>query len=235
MKPLVASLAFAVLLGGCATREGASPKPRADAKAAKTTPAANEWLRPGIPHEERERHLAERFPGAKQLDLVKIVTWSEPRAGACWSEAPALDRAKIDVRYDVGGGERHATSLAELAKQEWTQVYRSPEGAGFERRARFRSIVLDLAGDLVCACAPSGAVQQETIPVELQLLWSEGKMPAVGAKVARGSRSTGLTPAITVGSLVTYDFPVTAAFPGGAPGFCGAHLALTVLVDPPIL
>ena len=72
-----------------------------------------------------------------------------------------------------------------MTEQQWTQIYRSPEGAGFEKRSPFRSIALELGGDLVCACSPSGTVRRERYPLELQFLWSEGKMPAVGAKVTR--------------------------------------------------
>jgi len=50
-----------------------------------------------------------------------------------------------------------------------------------------------------------------------------------------GARHTGLSPAITAGHLVTYDFAAEGSFPGGKSGSCGAHVALTLLIEPPVL
>jgi hypothetical protein len=185
----------------------------------------------------RAKHLAERFPGIGRIDLVKTLVWAGPRRGACWSEVPSADRTGIDATYRLEGlwtKTEAARSSAELLARGWTKIYRSPRGEGFERRARFRSIDLALDSELACRCAPKGQVSEERIPMTLRFRWEKGKMPEVSASLAKDGKRKGLVPAITAGRLVTYQFPARAEFPGGAPG-CGANLALTLLLEPPIL
>jgi len=69
--------------------------------------------------------------------------------------------------------------------------------------------------------------------VSLRFRWERGKMLEVSA--TGGARQAGLSPAITAGHLVTYDFAAEGSFPGGKSGSCGAHVALTLLIEPPVL
>src|SRR5207237_10155208 len=85
-----------------------------------------------------------------------------------------------------------------------------------------------------CGCAGVGdAVEESKSDVSLRFRWERGKM--FEASATGGARHAGLSPAITAGHLVTYDFATEGAFPGGKPGSCGAHVTLTLLIEPPIL
>src|SRR5205823_1319888 len=129
-------------------------------------------------------------------------------------------------------GTEHAEGLEELVARGWTRIYRAPQGEGVERRASFTALDLSYGPELRCRCAGVGdAVEESKSDVSLRFRWERGKM--FEASATGGARHTGLSPAITAGHLVTYDFATEGAFPGGKAGSCGAHLALTLLIEPP--
>src|SRR5439155_659668 len=131
-------------------------------------------------------------------------------------------------------GSEHAEGLEELMARGWTRIYRAPQGEGVERRASFAALDLSYGPELRCRCGGVGdAVEESKSDVSLRFRWERGKMLETSA--TGGARQTGLSPAITAGHLVTYDFATEGAFPGGKAGSCGAHLALTLLIEPPIL
>ena len=187
----------------------------------------------------RAKHLAERFPGVERIDFVQLLAWVEPRQGPCWSELSPVHRTPVELRsalrgwHPIAGGER-AEGLEELVAQGWTRIYRAPQGEGFERRASFAALDLSYGPELRCRCAGVGdAVEESKSDVSLRFRWERGKLLEVSA--TGGARHAGLSPAITAGHLVTYDFATEGAFPGGKPGSCGAHVTLTLLIEPPIL
>src|SRR5438552_1325835 len=135
--------------------------------------------------------------------------------------------------HPIAGGER-AEGLEELVAQGWTRIYRAPQGEGVERRTSFAALDLSYGPELRCRCAGVGdAVEESRSDLSLRFRWERGKMLEVSA--TGGARHTGLSPAITAGHLVTYDFAAEGSFPGGKSGSCGAHVALTLLIEPPVL
>ena len=228
-------LGFAACTVVAKTKKTAPPGAPVAAAGEKEAP---EWLRPAVPPEVRDRHLAERFPGAKQLELVKVMWWPEPRTGACWSELPTLDKTAVEAEYALEGESSHhrESGPKALTTKGWTRVYRAPQGEGLERQATFRSLELSVVTELSCRCAPGSVMKEgEKTPVKLRFRWAAGGIPEISGRVGEPGRTKGLTPILTFGKLVTYDFPVKATFPDRAPGDCGAHVALTVLIEPPIL
>ncbi|MGH7859834.1 MAG: hypothetical protein ACREQY_21105 [Candidatus Binatia bacterium] len=243
-KRLRAGCAFVLMLAtfGCGML-AAEPPPRAAGRAAPEPPILlpedddGEAPKPDDPA-ARKRHLAERFPGVAKLDLVKVMVWPEPRRGVCWSEMTPIAKTPVTVRSsEHGGTRREASGVADLAAQGWTKVYRAPQGEGVERRTSFDGVDLTLETELRCRCAPTTTetLEGDRRAVRLRLEWSKGKMPAISARETRDGRATGLTPAVTVGALANYEFSLRASFPGGHHGVCGAHVAVSLLVDPPIL
>ncbi|TMA93723.1 MAG: hypothetical protein E6J70_17830 [Deltaproteobacteria bacterium] len=182
---------------------------------------------------------AERFPGVDRIDFVQVLAWVEPRHGPCWSELSPVHRTPVGMRYSLRSwnpiaGTEHAEGLEELVARGWTRIYRAPQGEGVERRASFTALDLSYSPELRCRCAGVGeAVEESKSNLSLRFRWDHGRMLETSATA--GERRTGLSPAITAGHLVTYDFATKGAFPGGKAGSCGAHLALTLLIEPPIL
>jgi len=183
----------------------------------------------------RRASLAKRFPGAQSIDLVRFLAWTEERSGPCWTEAERPWEMKIDARYVVGS-EEHAASLEELRRQGWLALYRTPNGAGFERRAPFESIDLTLSTVYACRCATgSSGTQDSKLPVRLRLRWQgKGNMPEVSASAEREGKHKGLLVSFAPGNLMSYEFPVRASYPGGRPGSCGGTLSLSLLSTPPM-
>ena len=187
----------------------------------------------------RAKHLVERFPGVERIDFVQLLAWVEPRHGPCWSELSPIHRTPVEVRYALRGwnpiaGSERTEGLEELVARGWTPIYRAPQGEGVERRASFAALDLRYGPELHCRCAGVGdAVEESKSDMSLRFRWERGKMLEVSA--TGGARHTGLSPAITAGHLVTYDFAAEGSFPGGKSGSCGAHVALTLLIEPPVL
>ena len=187
----------------------------------------------------RAKHLMERFPGVERIDFVQLLAWVEPRQGPCWSELSPVHRTPVEVRsalrgwHPIAGSER-AEGLEQLVARGWTRIYRAPQGEGVERRASFAALDLRYGPELRCRCGGVGdAVEESKSDVSLRFRWERGKMLEVSA--TGGARQAGLSPAITAGHLVTYDFAAEGSFPGGKAGSCGAHVALTLLIEPPVL
>jgi hypothetical protein len=185
------------------------------ALAAACAPAARRPVREKMPGQTdpavRAKHLAERFPGVERIDFVQLLAWVEPRHGPCWSELSPVHRTPVTVRYALRGWNPfarsdHAEGLEELVARGWTPIYRAPQG---------------------------DAVEESTSDMSLRFRWQRGKM--LEASATGGARRTGISPAITAGRLVTYDFAAEGSFPGGKAGSCGAHVALTLLIEPPLL
>src|SRR5437016_8631403 len=187
----------------------------------------------------RAKHLVERFPGVERIDFVQLLAWVEPRHGPCWSALSPIHRPPVEVRYALRGwnpiaGSERAEGLEELVARGWTPIYRAPQGEGVERRASFAAFDLSYGPELHCRCAGVGdAVEESKSDMSLRFRWERGKMLEVSA--TGGARQAGLSPAITAGHLVTYDFAAEGSFPGGKSGSCGAHVALTLLIEPPVL
>src|SRR6266566_1972650 len=161
----------------------------------------------------RAKHLVERFPGVERIDFVQLLAWVEPRQGPCWSELSPVHRTPVELRSALRG---------------WHP------GAGVERRASFAALDLSYGPELRCRCAGVGdAVEESRSDLSLRFRWERGKMLEVSAM--GGTQHTGLSPAITAGHLVTYDFAAEGSFPGGKSGSCSAHVALTLLIEPPVL
>jgi hypothetical protein len=201
-------------------------------------PAAAEES-PSPLHEDagRDAKLRERLPGAKTLRLVKVVRWPERTPGPCTADfGVEKDESRIDVSYRIDGRQQKLDSVgfSRLAKEGWLAAYRTPAGVGIEKTADFESIDLTARETLVCKCF-DGERERSTHAVVLRLRWSAGEIPAVSAGVDRGGKLDGMKPAITVGRLVTYEFPVAEAFPGDRAGTCGGKIQLTLLIDPPML
>ena len=225
-RGLVVVLALAVACGPAA-RGGSEGRKVPEKMPGQTDPAI------------RAKHLAARFPGVVRIDFVQVLAWVEPRHGPCWSELSPVHRSPVEMRYSLRGwnpiaGTEHAEGLEELVARGWTRIYRAPQGEGVERRASFTALDLSYGPELRCRCAGVGdAVEESKSDVSLRFRWERGKLLEVSA--TGGARHAGLSPAITAGHLVTYDFATEGAFPGGKAGSCGAHLALTLLIEPPIL
>ena len=225
-RALVVVLALAVACGPAA-RDGSEGRKVPEKMPGQTDPAI------------RAKHLVERFPGIERIDFVQVLAWVEPRRGPCWSELSPVHRTPVKMRYSLRGwnpiaGTEHAEGPEELLARGWTRIYRAPQGEGVERRASFTALDLSYGPELRCRCAGVGdAVEESKSDVSLRFRWERGKM--LEASATGGARQTGLSPAITAGHLVTYDFATEGAFPGGKAGSCGAHLALTLLIEPPIL
>jgi len=225
-RPLVVVLALAAACGPAARNELEGRKVR-EKMPGQTDPAI------------RAKHLVERFPGVERVDFVQLLAWVEPRRGPCWSELSPVHRTPVTMRYSLRGWNpiaetERAEGLEELLARGWTRIYRAPQGEGVEHRAPFAALDLSYGPDLRCRCAGVGdAVEESKSDVSLRFRWERGKLLEVSA--TGGARHAGLSPAITAGHLVTYDFATEGAFPGGKPGSCGAHVTLTLLIEPPIL
>ena len=230
------ALAVMILLNGCAlVRRSADHESAPTRDVARTQPGKEDEPTRVFDEETRNASLAKRFPGAKSIDLVRVLSWTEERSGACWTEATPPWEMKVDVRYTIRSAER-ATTLDELRRQGWLTLYRTPNGTGFERRAAFGAIDLDLATEYACRCA-SGASStvEEKIPVRLRLRWQgKGKMPEVSAATEKDGQRRGLLVAYAPGNLLSYEFPVRAKYPAGHGGTCGGTLAVSLLSDPPM-
>ncbi|MGH7899709.1 MAG: hypothetical protein ACREQQ_17270 [Candidatus Binatia bacterium] len=187
----------------------------------------------------RRAALEKRFPGSQSVDLVRVLTWTADRAGACWSETPPPWEIGIKVRYDVAEsrGETAAAGIKELREQGWLALYRTPNGSGFERRGEFRSIDLTMDTEFRCRCSVGtvGAVEEKKLPTTLRFRWQgKGRMPEVSAAVTRGGKKEGLPVAFAPGHLMSYEFPVVDTFPAERAGKCGGTVALSLLSTPPM-
>lgn len=186
----------------------------------------------------RQAALAKRFPGSDRIDLVRVLQWTEDRAGACWSETPPPWENRIDVRYEVAGAkEKIASGIRELKEQGWLGLYRTPNGSGFERRAEFRSIDLTVSTEVRCRCSigAKATVEEKKRPLRLRFRWQgKGKMPEVSAAIERNGKTEGLPVALAPGHLMSYEFAVADSFPGERAGKCGSTIALSLLSDPPM-
>lgn len=181
-------------------------------------------------------HLRERLPGVKRLSLVKLLRWTEQTPGPCTADFAASEGAgRIDLDYETDEEKRslHSAELSSLTASGWDPAYRAPSGVGFEKLAPFRSIDLTLRQTLECRCF-GGSRPVASYPTVLRFRWNQGSLPEASAAIERGGKADGLRSAITAGRLVTYEFPISASFPPGQAGSCDAHLAVTVLVEPPI-
>jgi hypothetical protein len=190
-------------------------------------------------HEDtgRDAKLRERLPGAKVLRLVKLVRWPERTPGPCTADfGVEKNESRMDVSYRVDGKQQklESVSFSRLAKEGWLTAYRTPAGVGIERAGDFEAIDLTARETLVCQCFDRKR-ERSTHPVVLRLRWSAGEIPAVSAGVDHDGKLDGIKPAITVGRLVTYEFPIAEAFPGDRAGTCGGKIQLTLLIDPPML
>src|SRR5207247_3566833 len=166
----------------------------------------------------RARALRARVPAVVRIDFGQVLAGVEPRHGPCWSELSPVHRSPVEMRYSLRGwnpiaGTEHAEGLEELVARGWTRIYRAPQGEGVGRRASFTAIDLSYGPELRCRCAGVGdAVEESKSDVSLRFRWERGKMFEVSA--TGGARHTGLSPAITAGHLVTYDFAAEGSFPG---------------------
>ena len=184
---------------------------------------------------EIEAKTRERFPGVRSLSLVKILRWPERSPGPCTADFEAGEgETRIDASWSAADGAAtvRGGNLAALAGHGWTTAYRSPAGVGLEKIADFEEIDLTFHQTLVCRCFGAGR-EVERHPTRLRLRWAKGSLPEVSASIG-ADPAEGLRPSITAGRLVTYDFAMARAFPGGR-GSCGGHLAVTLLVEPAIL
>ena len=186
--------------------------------------------------QQMERNLARRFPGVSAIDFMRVLIASDSRAGRCWTHVSRLWKTDIDIDYSIDGEKRSASGIQGLKKQDWWPIYRSPEGHGFERRAGFDSIDLRVGTRVGCHCAArEGRTDGDSIPLELRFRWEKGKMPEVSAGVTEDGRRRGLSPTVTYGHFLTYDFEAKGSFPAESGGVCGAHVILSILNDPPIV
>jgi hypothetical protein len=185
---------------------------------------------------QASRDLAKRFPGLESIDFLRVLVAPEEHTGRCWPKVPPPWETKIDVDYSIDGKRRTASGVEELKKQGWWPTYRAPEGQGVEQRAPFDAVDLRLATTLTCECTASEGVRQgDAEPVELRFRWRKSQMPEVSVSVETGGRASGLSPAITYGHLLTYDFEAKGAFPIAGAGRCAAHFILSILAEPPIV
>lgn len=239
MRPVVVAALLALSLGACSPRRPPAPATaEAPRDVARTEPGKEDEPTQVFDETARGAALAERFPGARTLDLVRVLSWTEDRAGACWTESPPPWETKVDARYRVaGGGEETAASMKELRRQGWLTLYRTPNGAGFERRAPFRSIDLTFETTYACRCVVGvgGAPIERKIPLRLRFRWQgEGRMPEVSAATERDGKKEGLLVAFAPGNILSYEFPVRAPFPAGGIGTCGGTVLLSLLATPPM-
>jgi hypothetical protein len=172
----------------------------------------------------------------RSVSLVKLLRWTERTPGPCTADFSVEEAsARIDAEWETDEEKRSLRSadLSALPENGWTPAYRTPNGVGFEKLARFRSIDLTLRQTLECRCF-GGARPVARYPTVLRFRWTEERLPELSASVERDGKTEGLRPALVAGRLVTYEFPVSARFPEGHAGSCDAHLAVTLLVDPAI-
>jgi hypothetical protein len=59
-------------------------------------------------------------------------------------------------------------------------------------------------------------------------------MPEVSAATELDGKRKGLLPAFAPGSLLSYEFPAHAGYPGGRAGTCGGRLSVSLLATPPM-
>jgi hypothetical protein len=183
----------------------------------------------------RQASLKKRFPGSRVIDLVRILQWTEPRVGACWTESLPPWEMKIEATYATGGKKASAAGLEDLKKQGWLGLYRTPNGSGFERRAPFDELDLTVATEYACRCIadPNGKPTETRLPIRMRLRWQgAGQMPELAASTLRDGKREGLKVAFAPGHLLAYEFPVSGPFPAGKPGTCGGTMAAYLLSDP---
>jgi hypothetical protein len=194
---------------------------------------------PVLDDAERQRLTKQRFPGASELELVRVVFWPEERSGVCWTEIDPAGKMPLEVRYTVGadGKEKSGSSFRELREQGWLGIYRTPAGTGFERRADFRMVDLTVTPEFRCRCfATEKAEEGSHIPVRVRFRWKgPGNMPEVSARAGERAGATGLKAGFSTGNLFTYEFPVVGSFPDDRPGRCGGNIVLSLLLQPPML
>jgi hypothetical protein len=187
---------------------------------------------------KRNEALAKRFPGADTIDLVRVLQWTNERSGACWTDSAAASEVRLDARYRIAGGkELTAGTVKELKDQGWLVIYRAPNGTGFERRAAFDSIALELTTEYGCSCRTGSGVkpERETTRLRVRFHWQKGKMPeASGAILKSDGTKQGLKIGFAPGNLLTYEVPFGSAYPNGTAG-CGGSVAVYALAAPPML
>ena len=237
MRRIAFAVALFSALSACSLvrRSTVAESPPAGRDVARSQPGKDDEPTKVFDEATRNASLAKRFPGARSIDLVRLLAWTEERSGACWTEAPPPWEMKIDARYTVERDE-HATTIEELRNQGWLTLYRTPNGAGFERRAAFRSLDLTVSTEYVCRCASgTSAIVEDKTPVRLRVRWQgEGKMPEVSAATEKDGRRRGLLVSFAPGNLLSYEFPVRASYPGGHGGTCGGTIGVSLLSNPPM-
>jgi hypothetical protein len=238
MRPTI--VVAALVAAACAVPAERRPDPKAPGSEAVFLPHDDDTDRPPRPDDPqaRKRHLAERFPGVRDVGLVKVLAWPEPSQGMCWSELTPVHRSGVSLEYSTGwlGRRRSIGTFAGLLEDGWIQVYRAPQGEGFERRDDFREIDLVWETDLRCLCAPEAKILSgDSQRLQLRLRWTKGRTPEVGATASRNGTTEGLIGSVTAGRLPVYEFAASGRFPNGQTGNCGAHLWLALLIEPPIL
>jgi hypothetical protein len=236
-----AALALASLATIVLACHAPGPTPRAEAPyefhLSRRVPSADREAGEVDPR-TRERDQAKRFPGVEAIDLVKVVIAPLERSGPCWTAVSSSDETTIEAHYVLAEDDedRSASSFADLDRQGWQGVYRSPSGIGFERRASFRSVDLAATTALTCSCATrDGTRRGDRRAVTLRVRWSEGEMPAVSTTSRDGGAGESLRPTLTSGSLFGWEFTDERKFPDGYQGRCGVRVDLYVLATPPVL
>jgi hypothetical protein len=237
---LAAALASTTI--GCfptrTSRASAAPDPLGVVRIDPPQPEAeeDEADAPPFDPERMKANLAKRFPGLKTIDFLRVVIAANDRAGRCWTQVPPPWETKIEVDYSVDGKKRSASGIRALKKDGWWPIYRAPQGQGFEQRANFDSIDLRVATTVECHCAAHERVAKRgSRSMELRFRWTKGKVPEISAGVTEEKKLAGLSPSITYGHLLTYDFETKGPFAEDNPGTCGAHMILSILADPPIV
>lgn len=240
MRHTPLSVSLAAVLAACSCVPWSRPAPERAPEVVRTEPDRPQDEPTRVFDEATRRaELVKRFPGVDGIDLVRFVSWTDEKSGACWSEAAPPWETKIDARYRLRGArETTASSFADLKEEGWLPIYRSPSGTGLERRAAFDAVDLTVTTDYVCRCKPGQAAPEETrVPLRVHLRWQgKGKMPEVsGALVDGDGAPQGAKIVFAAGSLLTYEVPIRVPYPGGRPGSCGGSIALYVLASPPVL
>lgn len=239
----VAAAVLAAWLGGCASWpiRGAPdddaagvPDPLGVVRIEPTVDVDDESV-PQFDPRRMEEGLARRFPGLRSIDLLKVLLVPGKRKGLCATTVSPPWETAADVSWSIAGRAGKGSGIRELKESGWWPIYRSPQGQGFERRGRFDAVDLKVTTEVACSCLSDEGAATVARNLELRFRWKEGEMPEVSASMPGKDRPTVLSPTITYGHLVTYDFEARTPLPNGAQGTCDAHLLVSILADPPIL
>jgi hypothetical protein len=186
----------------------------------------------------REKLVRKRFPGARSLDLVRVLVWPNSPAGPCWTVLRSPKEMPVEGSWTVaGGGRNESSTIADALESGWTGIYRTPAGTGIEQRADFRSLDLTLDTGYTCFChAGKGVTEGRTVALAVRIRWAgAGKMPEVGVREGAAKTGTGLAASFSTGNVLAYEFPSKTRYPLDRAGTCGATVAVSFLVEPPML